>query len=134
MTEDKIALTLQDISKAREALKGIKKDVKIEEKITTDEYLELKKALKDLKEQVKRYEEDQKSELSENTHYQKLREMALEQEEELAHLNMQLFTHLAKMPQKSFKMNVDTDSGTLLVQCEPEMKIYLNGKEEKRRA
>ena len=134
MSQDKLAVSLQDIAKAKEKLKGIKKDMKAEEKITTDEYLELKKALKDLKEQVKRCEEDFRSELADDDHYQKLREMKIEQEEDLAHLNMQLFTALAKMPQKSFKMNVDTESGTLLVQCEPEMRIYVNGKEEKRRA
>jgi len=134
MSQDKIAVTLQDVAKAKEKLKGIKKDMKVEEKITTEEYTELKKALKDLKAQVKELEESHTQDLADDDHYQKLREMKLEQEEELAHLNMQLFTELSKMPQKSFKMNVDTESGTLLVQCEPEMKIYINGKEEKRRA
>ncbi|MBT6068237.1 hypothetical protein HOG48_00615 [Candidatus Peregrinibacteria bacterium] len=133
MIEDKISITLQDISKIKEKIKGIKKDIKIEEKNDSEEYIELKKALKDLKEQVKEVEEQHKRGLAGDDHYQKLREMKLEQDEELAHLNMQLFTYLSKMPPKPFKMNVDTESGTLLVQVEPEMKIYLNGKEEKRR-
>lgn len=134
MSQDKLAVTLQDISKAKEKLKGIKKDMKAEEKITEESYLELKQALKDLKAQVKEYEEAHERALADNDHYQKLREMKIEQDEELAHLNMQLFTALAKMPAKPFKMNVDTESGTLLVQCEPDMRIYVNGKEEKRRA
>lgn len=133
MSQDKFAVTLQDISKVKEKLKGIKKDMKAEEKIIADDYLELKKALKELKEQVTEYEEKFKSGLSDNSHYQKLREMKIAEDEELAHLNMQLFAALAKLPQKAFKMNVDTESGTLLVQVEPDMRIFINGKEEKRR-
>lgn len=133
MSQDKIAVTLQDISKSKEKLKGIKKDMRAEEKIDTEEYKQLTKALKDLKDQVKELKEEHERNLADDDHYQKLREMKLEQDEEIAHLNMQLFTLLSKMPQKPFKMNVDTESGTLLVQFEPEMKVYINGKEEKRR-
>ena len=133
MSQDKFAVTLQDIGKVKEKLKSIRKDMKEEEKITDEEYMELKKSFKDLKEQVKEYEEKSKRELADNSDYQKLRAMQLEQDEELAHLNMQLFACLAKLPQKAFKMNVDTEAGTLFVQVEPDMRVYINGKEEKRR-
>ena len=33
MSQDKIAVTLQDVAKAKEKLKGIKKDMKVEELI-----------------------------------------------------------------------------------------------------
>lgn len=131
MIEDKIALLIKDISKEREELKEIRKDIKNEEKIETEEYDELKKALKDLKEQVKTYEEEFKQSLNDDEHFRKLREMRLEQEEKIANLNASLLKFLEDLPKKSFQMNVETEQGTLIARFEPNMKLYINGKEQK---
>lgn len=133
MVEDKIALLLKEINKLKEALKDLKKDLKTEEKIDSEEYIDLKKAYKDLKEQVKEFEEKWKQELLEDEHYNKLREMKLKKEEEMADINQQLFEQIATLPPKPFTMNVETDQGPVRIQIQPEMRLYLNGREEKKR-
>ncbi len=133
MIHDKIFISIQEIAKLKEKLKGIKKDIKHAEKIETDQYLQLKSALKDLKKQVKDYEDEWKKQLCEDDHYNKLREMKLEAEEDIAHENEKLFEQIAKLPPKSVQMKKETEEGFMNIQIEPEMRLYLNGKEEKRR-
>ena len=134
MVHDKIALLLKDISKIKEELKGVKKDIKFEEKLTNEQYLELKVALKEMKAQVKDLENEHLSDLSTDEHYGKLREMRLKGEEDLAHANQNLFKVLEELPKKYFEMQIETDNGPVKVQGQPEMRIFLNGKEEKIKA
>lgn len=131
MIQDKISLLITDISGLKEKLKGIKKDMKHSEKNENEDYIELKKASKEMKAQVKDLEEAWKSELQSDDHYNTLRELRLKAEEDIAHARQGLFECLAKMPQKPFHINLETESGLIRVQIQPEMKIYLNGKEEK---
>ncbi|PIR54948.1 hypothetical protein COU74_04390 [Candidatus Peregrinibacteria bacterium CG10_big_fil_rev_8_21_14_0_10_36_19] len=133
MVHDKIALLLKDIAKVKEELSGIKKDIKIEETIEDEQYLQLKKALKELKAQVKDKQDEHMSELASDDHYNKLRELRLKAEEELAHANEALFKVLDELPKKYFEIQIDTENGPVKVQVQPEMKIFLNGKEEKKR-
>lgn len=133
MVHDKIALLLKDISKIKENLKGVKKDIKVEEKLTSERYLELKAALKEMKAQVKEMEEEHLADLASDEHYGKLRELRLKNEEDLAHANQDLFKALEELPKKYFEMQIETENGPVKVQGQPEMKIFLNGKEEKRK-
>ncbi len=133
MIQDKISVILKDIASLRGKLKGIKSDIKHAEKIQTDEYRELEQALKDLKKQVKDYKESWLQELAAEEHYNKLREMRLETEEEIAQKNADLFEVLDQLPQKSHEMKVETEEGFININIQPEMKLYLNGREEKRR-
>lgn len=66
MIEDQIALILKEIAKQKGELKDIKKDLKQEETIDTDEYRELKKAHRDLKGQMKAIEEEWQQSLLKN--------------------------------------------------------------------
>ncbi len=134
MVHDKIALLLKDISKYKEQLKGIKQDMKIEETIENDDYFHLKKASKDLKSQVKDMETEHLAELASDDHYTKLRGMRLKAEEDLAHTNEQLFKTLDELPKKYFEMQLETENGPVKVQVQPEMKLFMNGKEEKKRS
>jgi hypothetical protein len=134
MIEDQISLVLKDIKKIRDDLRDIKKDIKAEEKLDTQDYLQIKVAFEDLKRQKKEAEESWKHELEGSDHYQKLTDMKLEKEEALAIANQKLFEHVAKLPQKPFQMDVQLDEIPVKVQIMPEMRLYLNGKEEKRRA
>ena len=134
MIQDQIALILRDIEKIKEALKEIKKDIKYEEKIEDPKYDELKAASKDLKQQVKDFEESALQDLKKEESYAKLRELKMKAEEDLALANQKLFKALAQMPPKAFEMNVDMEIGPVRVQVIPDMRIYLNGKEEKKRA
>lgn len=134
MVQDKIAIVLQDVAKLKEKLKEVKKDMKSEEKIETEDYLSLKKSLTDLKKQVKDFEEEYNEDLKKDDFYNKLREMKLKTEEEIALANEKLFDLVAELPQKFFEMDVDSEVGKVKVQIQPEMRVYLNGKEEKKRA
>ena len=134
MIEDKIALALKQIAKLKMELRDLKKDVKYEEKLDTPEYLELKGSLQNLKKQVKDMEEEWMNELKQEEGYGKLKEMVSNKEEEIARANQSLFKHIAELPQKPFQMKVENEVGPMQVDIMPEMRLYLNGKEEKRRA
>ena len=128
---DKLAIILKDLAKLRFDHKEIKKDLKKEEKIETDEYLELKKALKDLKTQVKDYEDNYKRELCEMEDYQKLREMGVLKEEEVATKREELFKELNRLPKQFAKFEIEINEDIAKVEIQPAMKLYVNGKEEK---
>ncbi len=133
MIEDKISLALKDIKKMKDELKDLKKDLKREEKMDTQEYLELKKAYEDIRRQKKDMEESWQKELAGMDSYQKLREMKLQKEEDMANAYQKLFGHIAELPPKPFIMNVEFDEGPTKVQIMPEMHLYLNGREEKKK-
>ncbi len=133
MIEDKIALALKDINKLKLALKDVKKDLKGEEKIDSEEYVDLKKAYKDLKEQVKGFEEKWTQELLQDEQYKQLAEMKMKKEEDVALANQKLFELIAQLPAKPFEMKLEMEEGTVRIQIQPEMRVYLNGREEKRR-
>lgn len=134
MIQDKIVLALQDLRKLKDELKEIKKDLKHEEKIDDEQYGTLLKSAKELKAQVKEFEESWERELLQDESYKKLRELKTEKEEEVAIKNEELFKFIAQLPPKAFELNLDTEEGPVRVQVQPEMRIYLNGKEEKKRA
>jgi hypothetical protein len=133
MIEDKITLMLKDIAKIREEIKETKKDMRGQEKLDTPEYLEIVRVFNDLKKQKKDMEEIWELELAGDEDYQKLREYKVKKEEEIAEINQKLFEAIATLPPKPFIMNVELDAGPVKVQIMPEMRLYLNGKEEKRR-
>lgn len=129
MIHDKIQLAIKELRKFEEELKGVKKDIKEEEKIEEEQYLELKKALKELKAQVKDYEEQQLGELRKTEFYAKLREMQLKTTEDLALAREKLFTLLAELPLKPFEMDLREEETLTKLQALPEMRLFLNGKE-----
>jgi len=134
MVEDKISLILKDITKLKEELKELRKEQRIQEKLDTPEYLEVKRVFDDLKRQKKDAEEVWQKELTQDQEYQKIREMKVKKEEEIAELNQKLFAAIATLPPKPFLMNVELENGPVKVQIMPEMRLYINGREEKKRA
>lgn len=134
MIEDKIRLVLKDIADMRDKLKEIKKDMKEMEKIESDEYDQLKKAYKDLKGQIKDIEDAWENDLAKDDEYNQLREMKLNREEDIANANAKLFELISQLPPKPFLMDMETEMGPVKVQIMPEMRVYVNGKEEKKRA
>lgn len=133
MVEDKIALAVKNIQKLKMEFRDLKKDLRYEERLDTPEYLDLKGTLKDLKVQVKAMEEEFMNELKQEEGYNKLRELVSNKEEEIARANEGLFKHIAELPSKPFQIKVDDETGPMQVNIMPEMRLYLNGKEEKRR-
>lgn len=132
MVEDKIALALKDIAKLKEELRDVKKDMKSEEKIENEQYAQLKSAYKDIRGQIKEMEEDNEEELKKDDFYNQLRELKVKKEEGLAHASQDLFEAVAKLPVKPVQWKVETEGGPVNIQIQPEMKVYLNGKEEKK--
>jgi chromosome segregation ATPase len=134
MIQDKLTQLIQKINNLRDELKTIQKDIKQMEKITEEPYLELEKALKDLKTQIKDYKDNFLRELAEDSFYNQLREEKLKKEEDFAEANADLFELLDELPPKihEFKVNAP-DMGPVNIHIQPQMLIYLNGKEEKRR-
>ncbi|MCC6643164.1 hypothetical protein IT411_00260 [Candidatus Peregrinibacteria bacterium] len=133
MVDDQIKLALQEIKKLREELRDIRKDIKEEEKIDSPEYLDLEKAFKDLKKQVKEFKEEWMREMQSDEHYNKLREMKISKEEDIAEANEKLFKLISQLPQKAVDMNMETEQGPIRIQIMPEMRLYLNGREERKK-
>lgn len=133
MIQDKILLALKDLQKLRDEMKEIKKDIKEEEKIDDEQYQTLKKSAKELKAQVKEFEENWMRELMQDEGYKQLRDMKMKKDEEIADRNEELFRFIAQLPTKAFELNLETEDGPVRVQVQPEMRVYLNGREEKRR-
>lgn len=133
MVDDKIKLLLQDITKLQEKLKDIKKDIKIDEAIEDDQYDQLKASSKDLKQQVKDFEESYLEDLKKDQSYHQLREMKVKTEEEIAQNQEKLFEQVAKLPQKAVRLEVVTEYGPVNIQIQPEMRLYLNGREYARK-
>jgi len=134
MVEDKIALILKDLAKLKEELRELRKDQRQQEKLDSPEYLEIKRVFNDLKKQKKDAEEVFQQDLAGDTDYQKIRELKVKKEEEIAELNGKLFAAIATLPPKPFLMNVEMEAGPVKVQIMPEMRLYINGREEKKRA
>lgn len=134
MIHDQIALLLQDLNKHKDKLKDIKKDIKSEEKIENEQYFELKRAHKQLKEQVKEFEDNFLAEIHSDEHYNKLREMKVVEEEEVAKINESLFKKLSELPPKPFSMEVTIGEMPVKINILPDMRLYVNGREEKKRA
>ena len=132
MTHDKITLAIKELRKFEEELKGIKKDIKKEEKIEDDKYLELKRALKQLKEDVKYMEEEHLDDLRSSDFYGQLREAQLGAEEKVANKREELFKLLDQLPMKAFEMSVDdSEEGPVKIQAHPQLRVFVNGKEVK---
>lgn len=131
MVHDKIQLAIKDVQKKQEALKEVKAEIKMEEKIEDDNYVQLKSGLKDMKAQVKTFEEDFLNGLKNGEFYNKLREERLKAEEELALAKEKLFGLLGEVPFKAFEIDVNDgeEGGFTKIQALPEMKIFVNGKE-----
>lgn len=134
MIADQISLVLTDLSKLKFQLAEIKKEIRTDGKIDDDKYLELKAACKDLKSQVKDFEEDWERQMMQDESYLKLLKLREEKDEEIAQKNGKLFELIGKLPPKPFEMDMESEDGHILIQITPEMRIYLNGKEEKKRA
>jgi hypothetical protein len=132
MLQDQIPLILQNIGKLKTNLKEIKKDIRDEEKIDTERYVELKKAYKEMKAQFKEYEEEELRDLKQDEGYVKLLDLKMKAEEDLANARQKLFEAVSKMPQKFFEMSLDTEGGPVKVQIVPDMRVFMNGKEEKK--
>lgn len=133
MIQDQISLILQNIEKLKSELKDVKKDIKEEEKIDTERYVELKKAAKEMRAQFKEYEEEELRDLRNDPHYAKLLELQMKAEEDIANARQKLFEAVAKLPQKFFEMSLDMGNGPVKVQVVPDMRVFLNGKEEKKK-
>lgn len=133
MVEDKISLMLKDLSKVKEELKELKKEMRQMEKLDTQEYLDLKRGYNEFRKQKKDAEENWEQELAGDDDYQKMREIKVKKEEEIAEINEKLFSAIGTLPPKPFMMNLELEAGNVKVQIIPEMRLYLNGKEEKKR-
>jgi hypothetical protein len=134
MVHDKIQLAIKELRKLEEELKSVRKDIREEEKIEDEQYLELKKSLKELKAQVKDFEEQQLGELRKTEFYGKLRELQLKTTEDLALAREKIFTLLDQLPLKAFEMDLKDEDTFAKVQALPEMRLFLNGKEIKKAA
>jgi hypothetical protein len=133
MSADHILLAIQDLNKLKTELKEIKRDMKDFEKIPREDYNNLKKAYKDLRGQLKSIEEEWRKQLLQDNEYNGLREMKMKKEEDIASAMKKLFDALEKLPKTPVTMKVDTEDGSINVQIQPEMRIYLNGREERKR-
>jgi glutamine synthetase type III len=134
MIQDKIVLALQALASLKEDLKELKKDLKMEEKIDDETHSTLKESAKGLKAQVKDFEEEWMQQLNQDESYKELKELKMQKEEEIAEKNEELFSFIGQLPAKAFEMNMETELGPVRVQVQPEMRVYLNGREEKKRA
>lgn len=133
MVEDKIALILKDLAKLKEELGDLKRDRKKLEKMESPEYLEIKRVFNDLKKQKKDAEDIFLKDLAGDKDYRETRKLKVKKEEEIAELNQKLFAAISTLPPKPFMMNVEMEAGPVKIRIMPEMRLYINGREEKKR-
>jgi len=133
MIDDQIKQFLLEIKKLRLELRNIRKDLKFEEKIDTPEYLDLEKAYKDMRKQMKDLKEEWTKELQSDNDYNQLREMHLKKEEDIAEKKEKLWELISKLPPKAVIISLETEEGPIKINIQPEMRLYLNGREEKQR-
>ncbi|MFH1533840.1 MAG: hypothetical protein ABID64_02820 [Nitrospirota bacterium] len=131
MIHDKIQLAIQEVRKLEEKLRDVKKDMRSEEKIEDEQYIELKRGLKDMRLQVKDMEDEALEDLKESEFYNELREIRLKAEEDLANGRKKLFDLLQTVPMKPFEIDVKEEEGLMKIQAAPSMRIFVNGKEIK---
>lgn len=131
MVHDKIQLSIKEVRKREEKLKGIKKDMRAEEKIEDEQYQDLKRGLKEMRLQVKDLEDDALEDLQKSEFYNELRELRLKAEEGLAQERENLFKLLEQLPLKPFEIDVKDEEGMVKIQATPVMRIFVNGKEIK---
>ncbi len=133
ITNDDIALVLKDIDKAKKQLKEVKKSIKQESKIENNEYDDLKKKIKILRQDMKQMESDHESDLASDNAFIALKELKMKQEEELANLKAKFNKLIAQMPfpYQQMQLKFESDEGLVNVMMCPQMKLFLNGKEEK---
>lgn len=134
MIENKIQELIVALNRLKEEYKAIKKSIRTEEKITDEtEYESLKRAYKQLKEQIKDFEDAYRSSLYEDEAYTELIKLKEQKEEEIVKNYEKLNKLIAELPQKPVEMKMETEEGHTNVQIFPEMRMYINGKEEKLR-
>ena len=133
MVHDKIQISIKEIRRLEGELKDVKKEIKEEEKIEDEKYIELKNAYKQMKAQLKDVEEEKLGELRKTDFFAKLRELQLKATEDLALAREKLFALLEQLPFKPFEMDLKEEDSFTKVQALPEMRIFLNGKEIKKK-
>ncbi len=131
MVHDKIQLAIKEVRKREEKLKGIKKDMRAEEKIEDEQYQDLKRGLKEMRLQVKDLEDEALEDLQKSEFYNELRDLRLKAEEGLAQERENLFKLLGEVPLKPFEIDVKDEEGMVKIQAAPAMRIFVNGKEIK---
>lgn len=132
-TEESIKLCLVDMQKLKLDLKDIKKSIRNEKKNSDQEYVDLKKQIKGLNKQAKQLQMDFEKELHTSDDYNALIELKNSTEEKFANKFGELQKLVAKLPPNvPVQLSIETDLGKMLANINPEMKVYVNGKEEKR--
>ena len=133
MLDSKILLVLKDLTKFKETIKIVKKEMKKMEKVENEQYEQLKKMNKEMRAQMKEIEVNWRNEILQDADYAAFREELLQLEEDFAHSSEKLFEYVSKLPTKYVQMNLETEMGTLNVQIQPDMRVYVNGREEKKK-
>jgi (p)ppGpp synthase/HD superfamily hydrolase len=131
MIHDKLAEKLKELTRLRNDLREIKKEMKEEERMDTEDYLEMKGKVKDLRGQVKDMEEQHATELRTTELYQNLLEARVAKEEEVGKLSEEISKTLTKLPRRHFSMDVETENGVIKLEAQPELKLYWGGREMK---
>lgn len=134
MIDDKIKLSVQALIKARDELNELKKDKKNLEKDIPERLQELKKSKKELSAQVKELQDEHERQLNDDATYQKLREMLVQKEEDIAESKVKLWQLIAQIPQeRNISLDITLDDNRFIkLQTEKDIRVYLNGREEKK--
>lgn len=131
--EGKIKEVLTDIQKEKANLKELKKSIKNQKKNKDENYLDFKKKIKELNKEAKAMQDEFERDLSTDGEFTALLEMKIKAEETLAHHHGKLEKLVNELPEKKpIQLTIETELGRLLANINPEMKVYVNGKEEKR--
>lgn len=127
--KDALLIVLADTDNIRKNLKEVKKEIKDMEKITTDDYVQLKNTRKDLRLQMKDMEEAHESELRKDTAYMALIDLKMKHDSELALKNQVVAGIIKKLPPKQLQLKFkDEDGADVRVDIRPAMELYVDGK------
>jgi hypothetical protein len=131
-TEESIKLCLTDMQKIKGELKEIKKSIRNEKKNDDQDYKDLKKQIKGLNKQAQQMQIDWEKDLKSSDDYNALLELKRKSEEKFAQKHGELQKLVAQLPHAPIQLSIETELGKMMVNVNPEMKVYVNGKEEKR--
>lgn len=130
--EGQIKMAFTDMIEEKENLKVLKKSIKDYKKNTDIDYVELKKQAKALNKQVKELQDEFEKDLHKDQEFTTLIDLKIKSEEKLANFHLDITKLVAKLPPKPIQLTIESELGKFLANINPEMRFYINGKEEKR--
>lgn len=126
-----VSISFEKIFNRKKDLDTVNYVIKKMENNESDQYLQLKAAKKDLTKQMKALQDEYLLRLNDDPEYRRARKNRMEIEEDLAHARENFAKFISKLSPEHRRVQVNVNGFGLTIDITPELKVYVNGKEEK---